>query len=265
MKKIAFLSIIFSLVLLASCKKEKLNLFSVDDDIEFGKQVAAEIAANPTEYPVLKESDYPLAYAHLKRIRDEILKSTDIEYKDRFAWNVTIIKKDDVINAFSLPGGDTYYYTGLIKFLDDEAQFAGVMAHEFAHSDRRHSTSQLTKAYGLQVLTSILLGDSPSQAAEIAAGLASGLSTLAFSRSNEYDADEYAVKYLYPLDYDARGVADFFIKLDQGSQSIIVTYLSTHPSPEDRIEKINELWTSLGGKVGEKFPQRYQEFKNSLP
>lgn len=265
MKKVPFLAIMMLLFFFTACKKEKLNIFSVDDDIELGRQVAAEIAANPQEYPILSEAQYPQAYAHLRRIRDEILKSDLIKYKDRFDWDVTIIHNDDVINAFALPGGNTYYYTGLIKFLDDEAQFAGVMAHEFAHSDRRHSTNQLTKVYGLQVLAAIVLGNNASQAAEIAAGLATGLSSLAFSRSNEYEADEYAVKYLYPREYDSRGVADFFIKLDQGSQSRIITYLSTHPSPEDRIEKIHEHWNSLGGKVGEKFVSRYQEFKNSLP
>lgn len=156
-----------------------------------------------------------------------------------------------------------YYYTGLIKLLDNEAQFAGVMAHEMAHADRRHSTDQLTRVYGFQVLLSLLLGNNPGLAEQIAAELALGLGTLAYSRSNEYEADEYAVKYLYATEYDAASLADFFSMLE--GQAQVPVFLSTHPSPEDRLQKINEHFQALGGVHGQTFADRYQQFKTSLP
>jgi predicted Zn-dependent protease len=270
MKKVK-LSLVISVVLIIfagfSCKKgsdeSPINLFSVDDDIAFGKQVEAEIAANPQDFPLLDNNVYPEAYMHIERIRDSILNTGELFYEDRFEWKVKIIHNDTILNAFAAPGGYMYFYTGLIKFLDDESQFAGVMAHEMAHADLRHSTEMLTKAYGVQILLSILLGQANSQLAEIVAGLAYGLGELAYSRSNEYEADEKAVEYLYATSYDARGIAGFFIKLDGAPNP--PEFLSTHPSPENRIEKINEKWTSLGGKTGNTYEESYTAFKASLP
>lgn len=240
-----------------------INVFSVDDDISLGQQVDAEIAANPQEYPILDSASHAAAYAHLYRIRNNILAGGKVFYAQRFQWRCRIIKNDSVVNAFCVPGGNMYYYTGLIKLLDNEAQFAGVMAHEMAHADRRHSTDQLTRAYGIQILLGILLGNNASTLEQIIADLAGGLGTLAFSRSNEYEADEYAVKFLYPTSYDAASLGDFFTKLE--GQPHPPTFLSTHPSPEDRLEKINEIFQSQGGQHGEVFVDRYQQFKNSLP
>lgn len=250
-----------------SCKDEEgnptINIFTVDDDIAFGQQFQQELAANPQEYPILNPGEYPQAYQHLNRIRDSILNTGEVAYDDVFAWEVYIIHNDETLNAFAVPGGYMYFYTGLIKYLDNEAQFAGVLAHETAHVAKRHSTNQLTKAYGLSILLSIILGDNPGMIAEIAAGLAQGLTTLAFSRDHEYQADEYAVKYLYKTSYDARGIAGFFEKLE-GAPGI-PEFLSTHPSPENRIEEIYAEWENLGGKIGNTYKESYQQFKNSLP
>jgi predicted Zn-dependent protease len=167
------------------------------------------------------------------------------------------------LNAFAAPGGYMYFYTGIIKYLDNEAQFAGVMAHEMAHADLRHSTSMLTKKYGVQILLSIILGQANSQLADIVASLAYGLGELAYSRDNEYQADEKAVEYTYQTTYDARGIAGFFIKMDEAPRP--PEFLSTHPSPENRVEKINETWQNLGGKVGNEYVDSYNAFKASLP
>jgi predicted Zn-dependent protease len=265
MKNIITISVIFTLVIiLTTCKDDKsLNVFTVSQDIEFGQALDAEIANNPSEYPVLSETNYPVAYQHLRRIRDNILASGELKYADRFPWEVKIINAD-VLNAFAGPGGYMYFYTGLIKFLDDEAQFAGVMAHEMAHADRRHSTDNLTKQYGISIMLGIIVGDNPSQLAEIAAGWANGLSSLAFSRANEYEADEYAVKYLKNTDYSPCSLGDFFVKMEAqvGSAQRPPVFLSTHPSPEDRLAKINEYCANSSGEL---FVTRYQEFKNSLP
>jgi len=252
------------LVFLSSCSDDNsINLFSVEDDMALGQQADDQIRANAGEYAILDSAQYATAYQHLYRIRDIILASGKVKYADKFSWRCTILKNDTVVNAFCLPGGTMYFYTGLIKLLDNEAQFAGVMAHEMAHADRRHSTDQLTVAYGLDLLLEIVLGNNPSAIAQIAADLAAGLSTLAFSRQDEYEADEYAVKFLYPTVEDAASLGDFFTKLE--SQSTVPTFLSTHPSPEDRLEKINEHFKAEGGVHGQTFESRYGEFKAALP
>lgn len=266
MKKLLYFSLLTLLLTTwAGCSEDdsSINIFTLQDDITLGNQVDQEIQSNPQEYPVLDSVQYAAAYQHLYRVRNTILASGKVKYAQSFKWKCRIIKNDTVINAFCVPGGNMYFYTGLIKLLDNEAQFAGVMAHEMAHADRRHSTDALTVNYGLQVLLSVVLGNNPSVIEEIAAGLASGLGTLAFSRSNEYEADKYAVTYLYSTEYNAPSLADFFTKLE--GQAHPPVFLSTHPSPEDRVAKINETFNSLGGVAGGTFETRYQEFKSTLP
>jgi len=222
-----------------------------------------EIAANPQEFPVLDKAAYPEAYQHINRIRDSILNTGMLFYENEFEWKMYIIHNDTMLNAFATPGGYMYFYTGIIDFLDNEAQFAGVMAHEMAHCDLRHSTSTLTTTYGVSILLSILLGQSSNQLTEIIANYAFGLGGLAYSRQHEYKADEYSVKYLYQTSYDARGIADFFIKIGDAPRP--PQFLSTHPSPENRIEKINEVWAGLGGNEGNTYVDSYNAFKASLP
>ena len=256
------LILMMSFLILASCEKE-VNLFTVSQDIEFGMQMKQEIESNPDQFNLLKQEDAPEAYQHLQRIRDNILNTGELKYKDRFSWEVYIIDNDTVVNAFACPGGYMYFYTGLIRFLDNEAQFAGVMAHEMAHVDLRHSTKSMTKYYGYSILMNVLLGKNPSKMAEIAAELALGLGNLKFSRDHEYQADEYAVTYLYNTSYNAPSLADFFEKMEGSKRP--PEFLSTHPSPDNRYENINEVFQSLGGVNGELFETRYQEFIESLP
>jgi beta-barrel assembly-enhancing protease len=253
------------LVFGSGCNKDDktINIFSIQDDIDLGNQVAAEIAADPATYPVLSRTQFAGAYAHLDRIFNAMLATGQIAYDTVFPWKCYIIKNDTVVNAFATPGGHLYFYTGLIRELENEAQLAGVMAHEMAHCARRHSTDQLTRYYGLSLLISIVLGENPSMLKQVAADLASGLTALAFSRQMEYEADAYAVKYLSSTEYHPLGLADFFVKLEGLPHP--PTFLSTHPSPEDRIIKINEAWVANGSVVGDYFETRYQDFKSTLP
>jgi len=267
MKKLILFAALLA-IFSTGCNKDEdsdntFNIFSVDDDIAFGAQFAAELNNNQAEFPVLDPIQYAETYWHVNRIRDSILSSGKLKYADRFAWEVKIIHDDEVLNAFAVPGGHLYVYTGIIKFFENEAEFAGVMGHEMAHADRRHSTDQLTKAYGVQLLFAILLGNSQNQIAVIAANMAAGLSSLAFSRDNEYEADEYAVKYLNETSYDPRGPAYFFEKL-MGSPEP-PQFLSTHPNHENRVNAMFELWESLGAKEGDKYADSYADFKATLP
>jgi Zn-dependent protease with chaperone function len=254
-----------SLIFLASCGKDSdgINIFTVEDDKQLGLQMQQEIQAHPAEYPLLQASQYPEAYAHMEQVRNTILSTGLVDFDTEFAWVVHIIDNDSVLNAFCTPGGYIYFYTGLIRYLDNDAEFAGVMGHEMAHAAKRHSTEQMTKAYGLTMLLSVVLGENPNLIAQMVGELAAGAAALAFSRNDEYESDEYAVKYLYETTYDARGVAGFFEKIGGSDQP--PEFLSTHPNPDNRVEKIYEIWQELGGKTGQTYPIEYTAFKNSLP
>ncbi|WP_010663074.1 M48 family metalloprotease [Marinilabilia salmonicolor] len=258
-------AMLFLSALTLSCEEGKINLFSVSQDVEFGQQMTQEILSTPSEYPILSREEYPEAYAYIEGMRDKLLATGEIKYADEFDWDVYIIDQN-VLNAFAVPGGTTFYYSGLIKFLDNEASLAGVMAHEFAHADKRHSTNRMTKMYGVQTLLSVIAGEETTVVEDLLLQLGGQATALAFSRDDEYEADESAVRYLYHTDWDARGVAEFFEKMGTESDNPDwMVYFQTHPNPSDRIQKINEHHQNLGGKSGEFFEERYQELKNSLP
>ena len=266
--KSKFISIILILVVaLSSCDDGSINFFSLQDDIDFGEEFHRQIQESPGEFPILSRSEYPEAYSHLEAIRDALLESDDLRYANEFSWDVYIIDDRETLNAFCIPGGKMYFYTGIIEFLDNEAQFAGVMAHEMAHADRRHSTSTMTKQYGFSLLLSMMLGDEPTLLEEIAADLAQGLGSLKFSRDHEYEADEYAVRYADDgsgdYNYYPKGISAFFEKIEGQTHSI--EFLSTHPNPGNRLENIDEFWKSIGSPDGEEYTDRYENFKNSLP
>lgn len=241
------------------CKGTPLNLLSLDDDIELGRSVEAEIAANPQEYPILPEQGNEEVYVYIREMTDKILHSGEVKYKDRFPWTVRIIHKDDVVNAFAAPGGFIYVYTGLIKFLDSEDQLAGVMGHEIAHADLRHSSRQLTKIYGVSLLSEILLG----QDAELLKQVTTTLLALSFSRDHETESDMASVKYLCPTDWNAAGSAGFFRKIED--QPAPPQFLSTHPNPANRVKNIEDEKTRLACGGDQTYLTRYNQIKALLP
>ncbi len=266
MKKILLSLVAVSAFTFNSCNKnegEGFNLFSIQDDKDLGMQVKAEIAANPHDYPVIPRSSNPSAYAYLEAMRDDILATDMVTHKDDFEWELFIIKDDNTLNAFCTPGGYIYVYTGLIKYLDDKSSLAGVLGHEMAHADKRHSTELLTKEYGIQTLLSVIAGKDQSTLTQITGGLI----TLSFSRTNETEADKYSVVYLCPSKYHADGAANFFQKLEEEGTAHPPAFLSTHPNPENRIKNIRNEATTRGC-LSEITPEEnittYTQFKNSL-
>ena len=216
-------------------------LFPVSNDVKLGNQVAADISSSG-EYRILPEKSHEQAYSYLNSIKESILNSGKIVYKDRFLWKLYIID-DDVLNAFATPGGHIYVYTGLIKYLDDVDHLAGVMGHELAHADRRHATNQLKKQLGVTILVQAVLGEE----SEIIQQVISSLLSLKFSRDNEADADANAVIYHTNTGFSCNGVAGFFEKLEtEGSGSGIPEFLSTHPTPKNRVTDINQRSECMG-------------------
>lgn len=247
---------------LTACGSGGVNLFSLDDDVALGQQLADEVNANPDVYgPVIDRATDPEPYDHLQRITDEILASGMVEHRDDFEWELHIIDDDETLNAFAAPGGFIYVYSGLIHYLEVEDHFAGVMGHEIAHADQRHSTEQLTKAYGLSVVAGILFGSDPGIIAQVAAGLL----TLSFSRADEAEADDYSVVYLCETHYAADGAAGFFEKLLSEGAGSGPEFLSTHPSPDNRVEDIEAAAAELGCST-ELYPDaQWEAFQASLP
>ncbi|NRA11965.1 MAG: M48 family metalloprotease [Crocinitomicaceae bacterium] len=253
MKKLNISLAVACAFLIAACgimneknKGKGMNLFTVEQDKTLGAQVAAEIDADTVQFPLLDSTEYADVYKYVYKVRDKILNSGQVDFKDDFDWRLRIIHDDSTMNAFCTPGGYIYIYTGILKFLESEGEFAGVLGHEIGHADMRHSTRQMSKMLGVQVLLSAVLGD------QSALGQVTGaLIGLKFSRKHETEADERSVKYLCPTDYNAAGGAGFFQKISDLGGDNPPEFLSTHPNPEDRIENFQTL-TITNGCVGDK-------------
>jgi len=153
---IYFQIIITSLIAISSIScsgSVGFNIFPDSKDIQLGKQIDSEIRKNPKEYPLLKDrSDVKL---YIENIGRKILESPEITKKNIYAYSFEIIHCDSIVNAFCTPGGYIYIYTGLLKFVDNEATLAAVIAHEIAHAERRHATRRMTTQLGYEMLISI--------------------------------------------------------------------------------------------------------------
>jgi len=166
---------------------------------------------------------------------------------------------DMAINAFALPGGYIYVNRGAIEAADDEAQLAGVMAHETSHVVLRHGTNQASKQYlaenGLNLLSAFLGGGSiGSLMTELTAGFTMQSVFLKMSRTDESQADIMGTQILYDSGYDPRALSQFFEKMDALSKgNKPVEFFSDHPNPDNRIERVNSEVEKLGGP-----PQGYK-------
>jgi predicted Zn-dependent protease len=173
--------------------------------------------------------------------------------RDGVNYHVHVIDDPKMVNAFATPGGHIYVYSGLLLAADNEAEVAGVLAHETGHVAGRHVERAMVNSYGVQTLASLALGQNPSMAKELAATvLGTGL-LRAHSRSEETEADEYGARYISRLSYDPQAMITFFQKLQakESGASGGMAWLRTHPVTGDRIAHLREYIGSqrLGGSV----------------
>jgi predicted Zn-dependent protease len=265
----SFYILILTSLLLTSCGK--INLLTLDQEIQLGKQSRDQVFAqygNKVLNPNSSDPKVKAAYQYVYNVRNAVLNSGNVEYKDRFAWEVYIIN-DPTLNAFCTPGGYIFFYTGLINYLEDGSSFAGVMGHEIAHADLRHSGKQITNKMGIDILLSIIAGASSNQVAELTS-LFTNLGALQYSQSFEKESDAASVKYLCPTAYRTDGAHRFFEKLiADGNSSSGPTFLSTHPDPGDRVNNIKSDAAKISGNcTTNKLPYNndpeYTQFKKNL-
>ncbi len=269
-KSVSLIALFVATAILYSCGA---NIFTVEDDVEMGRDLDEQIRSDSQNYPILKGHQEVKDY--VGGIGKEIIsKSNAIQYRKVFPYKFEIIHDDETINAFCIPGGFIYVYTGLIKYLDNEAALAGVIGHEIAHAERRHMSQRLTSYYGVNFVLTLLLGSNPNSLLEIFANLAVGIGFLANSRADETDADNYSIRYLRSTPYYPGGILNFFQKITEEQKQKGQTpgdlemLLSTHPLPADRIVNAkNQIYKIKPAPDPRKglFEERYNEMKSKLP
>ena len=205
------------------------NWYSVDTEIKMGKQFAMEIEKST------KFITDPVVVEYVNRVGQNIVKNSDC----KVPFTIKIIDSDE-INAMALPGGFFYVNSGLILNADEEAELAGVMAHETAHVCAHHAVREQTRMNYAQLSTIplIFIGGWTGYGIYEAAGLAVPMTFLKFSRDFEAQADYLGVQYMYRAGYDPQAFISFFEKvqaLEKRKPGLVAKAFSDHPQTPDRI------------------------------
>jgi predicted Zn-dependent protease len=202
---------------------------SQEKEVALGRQLAMEIdrEAKFVEDPVITE--------YVNRVGQNIVLHSDA----KVPFTIKVIDSDEV-NAFALPGGFFYVNKGLLLAADNEAELAGVMAHEIAHVAARHAVENQAKANAMQygaIIGSIFLGGIPGMIFQNTAGLGMLAAFMKFSRGAEAEADKLGVQYLYAAGYDPSAMATMFEKLEAKNKKkpgFLSRAFASHPQPPDR-------------------------------
>lgn len=207
------------------------NWYSPEQEIGMGREYSQVIEASTK---LLRD---PVVTEYVNRIGQNLVRNSDA----KVPFTIKVIDSDE-INAFALPGGFLYVNSGLILAAQEEAELAGVMAHEIAHVAAHHATRQITHSqlFNLASIPLIFVGGGVGIAVKQAIGLAMPLTLTKFSRGFEVEADYLGVQYLYQSGYDPQAFISFFERLqalEKQKPGVIAKAFSNHPQTVDRIRK----------------------------
>lgn len=247
----ATLAVVLTLILAAvvwaadnrTLLKPGWNMFSPQQDIEVGQQVS------PDAERQLRMLNNARLDNYVNTLGGRLAANAPGE---RYPYRFKVVN-DRSINAFALPGGPIYVHRGVIDAADSESQLAGVLAHEISHVALRHGTNQASKAAAAQLPLAVLGGligsnSTKSALAQLGASFAVNSILLKYSRAAESQADIMGTQVLFDSAYDPHAMAQFFEKLEaQQAGRGPVEFFSNHPSPDNRIERVNQEVVALGG------------------
>jgi beta-barrel assembly-enhancing protease len=241
---LAFAALPASAALAQTPVKSGFNVFSAEQDIEVGRQSAAQAER---QLPLLASSS---ASAYVDRIGRRLAAAAP---GPKFPYSFKVVNASD-INAFALPGGPTYVTRGLIETVRNEGELAGVIAHEISHVALRHGTNQVSKAYlaqaGIGLLGGLLGGGGTTgQIIQAVGGFGLNALFLKFNRTAESQADILGTQIMARAGYDPLAMASMFslLKAQQGREpGKLAQFFSDHPSPVNRETRVREEARLLG-------------------
>ena len=213
-----------------------LDFYSLEHEIALGKQLAQQVDRSA------KFIDDPVVNEYINRVGQNLVRNSDA----RVPFTIKVIDSD-VVNAFALPGGFFYVNSGLVLHADEEAELAGVMAHEIAHVCARHGTKQATKGEITQLAMIPAMIFIPYTLAGYAIyqgmNFLIPLTFLKFTRDEERQADFLGLQYMYKAGYDPNAFVSFFEKveaLEKKQPGTVPKIFSDHPPTPDRVEAIQK-------------------------
>ncbi|MCB9507760.1 MAG: M48 family metalloprotease [Myxococcales bacterium] len=207
-------------------------LLPVDQEIALGVELDTELRSELTMHP-----DAELQ-AYVARLGAQVVAVAS-DRDPAITFSFVLVDDDETVNAFAIPGGFVYVYSGLMQTADTEAELMAVLSHEVSHVTQRHVAERLVAAYGLEAATAMALGRDPGLVAQIASQVVQQGVMLRYSREAESEADRVGFGYLVRAGYSPQGFVDFFTKLSGGAHP--PEFLSTHPNPENRVAAIQAM------------------------
>jgi beta-barrel assembly-enhancing protease len=216
------------------CGRGVGNWYSVEGQVARGRQYAQMVESQ------VKLVNDPVITEYVNRVGQNIVRNSDAQVP----FTIKVIDSD-VVNAMALPGGFFYVNSGLILAADEEAEMAGVMAHEISHVAACHYAREMTRANLMQLMSlpAIFMGGAIGYAAYEGMGLGIPLTFLHFSRGFEAEADYLGIEYMYRAGYDPSAFVSFFEKIqamEKKKPGTLSKAFDTHPQTPDRIEKSQE-------------------------
>lgn len=211
------------------------NLVSLEREIAIGGEYARQFEQTA------KLVEDSMIVEYVNRIGQDIVKHSDA----KVLFTIKVLDTDEV-NAFALPGGYFYVNKGLIAVAESESELVGVMAHEIAHVAARHATERMTKAQLMQfaALPVLFVGGYWAQyGIRNVLGIGMSLAVLGITRQSEEEADQLGVQYVWNSGYDPNGYVGFFERLklkEKEKPGTFTGFFRTHPTVENRIEKVQE-------------------------
>jgi predicted Zn-dependent protease len=235
------------------------NVFSKDQDVQLGQEAAAQIRQ---QVDIVNNRELQNYISEVGR------KLTSQPQAGDYPYSFTLIN-EDTINAFALPGGPIFVHSGLVEAADNEGQVVGVLAHEIGHVALRHATNQASKANLIQ-LPAVLAGAAIGQESVLAqlgqVGLGLGVNSvlLKYSRDAERQADAFGARLMGQAGYNPLEMARFFEKLEAEGGSRAPEFLSSHPSPGNRVEAVQTEIRALPQQRYETSTGRFGQIKQMV-
>ena len=205
---------------------KKTSLISFEQEIALGELVAAHIISAQYKEPLTSKTIDSMMWAVSKRLKQQIPASA-------YDYNIVVLD-DPQVNAFTIPGGNVDVFKGLISFCDSPEQLAAVLAHEMGHVEKRHTVDRLVREFGLSILFSIMTGGDSVLLSDVYQTLIS----TGFSRSQEKEADQFALELLEDANISPKSIASFFRKLNRENLAYNekIELIMTHPHNNARIK-----------------------------
>lgn len=237
------------------------DLFSPQEEIQAGQQSAAEVAR---QLPLLPESSPITKY--VQKLGHELAAHAPGE---KWPYSFRVINQKE-INAFALPGGPIFINLGTIQAADNEAELAGVLAHEISHVVQRHGTraasKQMAAELPLAIIGSMMGRSTLAQMAQLGLSFGVGSYFLKNSRQSESEADLLGTDIMYDTGFDPHAMAEFFAKLEaqDGKQGAMAQFLSDHPNPGNRAGAVSQEVSTLPAKTYRSNSAEFQKVKERV-